>query len=64
MAECRPSPTWWVKVTATWWTVGRVRPAGKPVEQVRAIRDEIDAHVRRLLAELVPDPDEAVPGVG
>ena len=29
-------------------------PAGRPVEQVRAIRDEIDARVRRLLAELVP----------
>jgi arsenate reductase (thioredoxin) len=29
-------------------------PAGKPVEQVRAIRDEVDARVQRLLAELVP----------
>jgi protein-tyrosine-phosphatase len=29
-------------------------PAGKPVEQVRAIRDEIDQRVRQLLAELVP----------
>jgi protein-tyrosine-phosphatase len=29
-------------------------PAGKPVEQVRPIRDEIDARVRELLAELVP----------
>jgi arsenate reductase len=29
-------------------------PAGKPVEQVRAIRDDIDARVRELLAELVP----------
>jgi protein-tyrosine-phosphatase len=31
-------------------------PAGKPVEQVRPIRDEIDARVRELLAELVPSP--------
>jgi arsenate reductase (thioredoxin) len=29
-------------------------PAGKAVEQVRPIRDEIDARVRELLAELVP----------
>jgi protein-tyrosine-phosphatase/DNA-binding transcriptional ArsR family regulator len=29
-------------------------PAGKPVEQVRAIRDEIDRRVQALLAELVP----------
>jgi protein-tyrosine-phosphatase len=29
-------------------------PAGKPVEQVRPIRDEIDTRVRRLLAELLP----------
>jgi len=29
-------------------------PAGRPVEQVRAIRDQIDARVRRLLAELAP----------
>jgi arsenate reductase len=27
-------------------------PAGKPIEQVRAIRDEIDGRVRRLLDEL------------
>ena len=41
---------------------GRVRyfdwqlddPAGKPVEQVRPIRDEIDTRVRELLGELVP----------
>jgi arsenite methyltransferase len=31
-------------------------PAGQPVEVVRRIRDEIDARVRRLLAELLPDP--------
>ena len=30
-------------------------PAGKDVEAVRAIRDEIDARVQALLAELVPD---------
>jgi protein-tyrosine-phosphatase len=29
-------------------------PAGKTVEQVRVIRDEIDRRVRQLLAELVP----------
>ncbi|WP_370970462.1 arsenate reductase ArsC [Amycolatopsis sp. cg9] len=29
-------------------------PAGRPVEQVRPIRDEIDRRVRALLAELVP----------
>jgi arsenate reductase len=29
-------------------------PAGKPVDQVRPIRDEIDTRVRELLAELVP----------
>ncbi len=29
-------------------------PAGKGVEAVRPIRDEIEARVRRLLAELVP----------
>jgi protein-tyrosine-phosphatase len=29
-------------------------PAGRTIEEVRPIRDEIDARVRRLLAELVP----------
>jgi protein-tyrosine-phosphatase len=29
-------------------------PAGKPVEQVRPIRDDIDRRVRELLAELSP----------
>ncbi|GIU86732.1 MAG: low molecular weight phosphatase family protein [Acidimicrobiia bacterium] len=29
-------------------------PAGRPVDEVRPIRDEIDARVRALLAELVP----------
>jgi arsenate reductase (thioredoxin) len=29
-------------------------PAGKGVEEVRAIRDEIDERVKTLLAELVP----------
>jgi protein-tyrosine-phosphatase len=29
-------------------------PAGKPVEEVRPIRDDIDARVRALVAELVP----------
>jgi protein-tyrosine-phosphatase len=32
-------------------------PAGKTVEQVRPIRDEIDRRVRALLAELVPTRD-------
>ena len=29
-------------------------PAGQPIENVRSIRDEIDARVRALLAELLP----------
>ena len=29
-------------------------PAGRPIEEVRPIRDEIDRRVRELLAELVP----------
>lgn len=29
-------------------------PAGKPLEQVRRIRDEIDGRVRALMAELLP----------
>ena len=29
-------------------------PAGRPVEEVRPIRDDIDTRVRALLAELVP----------
>ena len=29
-------------------------PAGRRVEQIRPIRDEIDARVRKLLSELVP----------
>ncbi|GLZ15769.1 low molecular weight phosphatase family protein [Actinomadura sp. NBRC 104425] len=29
-------------------------PAGRPIEEVRPIRDEIDRRVRALLAELVP----------
>jgi arsenate reductase len=31
-------------------------PAGKDLETVRAIRDEIDRRVQRLLIELVPEP--------
>jgi protein-tyrosine-phosphatase len=31
-------------------------PAGQPVEVVRRIRDDIDARVQQLLAELVPAP--------
>jgi protein-tyrosine-phosphatase len=30
-------------------------PAGKNLDTVRRIRDEIDARVRRLLGELAPD---------
>ncbi len=30
-------------------------PAGKPVEEVRPIRDDIESRVRRLLGELLPD---------
>jgi protein-tyrosine-phosphatase len=29
-------------------------PAGKTIEEVRHVRDEIDRHVRELLADLVP----------
>jgi arsenate reductase len=29
-------------------------PAGRPLEEIRPIRDEIDARVRALLAELAP----------
>ena len=35
-------------------------PSGQDLETVRAIRDEIDARVQRLLAELVPSRQEAV----
>jgi arsenate reductase (thioredoxin) len=42
------------------WTVDD--PAGKPVEQVRAIRDEIDRRVRHLLAELLPADRRDRPG--
>jgi len=31
-------------------------PAGRPVEEVRPIRDDINSRVRALLAELVPSP--------
>ena len=31
-------------------------PAGKPLTEIRPIRDEIDRRVQRLLAELVDDP--------
>jgi len=34
-------------------------PAGQPLEKVRRIRDEIDARVRGLLTELVPDVQTA-----
>ncbi len=32
-------------------------PSGLPIEEVRPIRDEIEARVRGLLAELVPSAD-------
>jgi arsenate reductase (thioredoxin) len=31
-------------------------PAGKSLEEVRLIRDDLDTRVRALVAELVPDP--------
>ncbi len=34
-------------------------PDGQPLAQVRAIRDEIDARVQALLAELTPVPTGA-----
>ena len=34
-------------------------PAGRPIEQVRPIRDEIDRRVRELLAEIVDHPTPA-----
>ena len=34
-------------------------PAGKSAEQIRPIRDDIDARVRALLTELVDDPTAA-----
>ena len=34
-------------------------PAGKPVEEVRAIRDDIERRVRDLLLELLPHPTRA-----
>src|SRR5690606_35883083 len=36
-------------------------PAGQPLEAVRPIRDDIDALVRGLLAELVPDLELPAP---
>ena len=36
-------------------------PAGKPVEEVAPIRDEIDRRVRQLLAELAPAPPAPSP---
>lgn len=32
-------------------------PAGKPIEQVRTIRDDIDHHVQKLLTSSCPQPD-------
>jgi protein-tyrosine-phosphatase len=31
-------------------------PSGRPIEEVRAIRDEIDGLVRDLLEDLIPHP--------
>lgn len=36
-------------------------PVGRPLADVRAIRDDIDARVRALLAELVPQSSPSVP---
>ena len=35
-------------------------PAGKPIEEVRPIRDEIDRRVQLLLSELVGAPDASL----
>jgi arsenate reductase len=35
-------------------------PVGKPIERVRAIRDDIEGRVRHLLTELMPDGSEPV----
>jgi ArsR family transcriptional regulator len=35
-------------------------PVGKPIERVRAIRDDIEARVRRLLSELVAESSAPV----
>ena len=35
-------------------------PVGRPIEQVRAIRDDIESRVRRLLAQLVPESSDPV----
>jgi protein-tyrosine-phosphatase len=61
MAECSPSPIW--SVGAIWMSSNGKRyldwdlpdPAGKGLDEVRPIRDQIDRRVRELLAELVPD---------
>lgn len=39
-------------------------PAGKGVDAVRPIRDEIQSRVQALVAELLPDGDQARTGVG
>jgi protein-tyrosine-phosphatase len=36
-------------------------PAGKDTATVRRIRDQIDARVRSLLTELLPDAQEPIP---
>jgi arsenate reductase len=37
----------------------RAAPAGGPLVEVRAIRDEIDGRVRQLLAELIPQAESS-----
>jgi arsenate reductase (thioredoxin) len=37
-------------------------PSGRPLDEVRAIRDEIDGRVRRLLAELTAAPGHQADG--
>ena len=35
------------------------RPAGRPLDEVRLIRDELDKRIEAFLAELVPPDDSA-----
>jgi len=35
------------------------RPEGKPIEQVRAIRDEIETKVKKLIEEILGNPSMA-----
>ena len=41
------------------WRIGD--PVGAPIEEVRHIRDDLDARVRELLSEVLPDAEPAEP---